>query len=500
VNPNPVIIPQERRSSIPSMSRLTPLCLLLPLLILLPACTPPLTPVPTPSPTATLPTPTATPYPPGFTPSPLPPPNRTTYTINAVLDYAALTLTARETIIYLNDTPDTLTGLILVVDANLQPGVFTLDELRWGQSLAPIPAAELDAGLLRIPLLEPLPPGGVLALELAFTLHIPAAPGKLGVSGGQLNLGDWYPFLPAYRTGASWLAYAPSPVGETISYDLADYQITLELQNAPEGLVAVAGLSVSRVDDVFSLHGEGFRNAAISLNTGYSVFEQDSGQVRVRSVVPSYLDIPGQAALRAAAEAVQVYGGLFGAYWHASLTVVAGNFPDGLEYDGLVFVGEEWYRDYDGGSQNYLTLLAAHETAHQWWYAQVGNDQALEPWLDEALATYSELLWLERARPDLVDWWWAFRVAEFAPEGAVGGTVYDFAAFRPYVNAVYLRGALMLDDLRATVGDEVFLFALRAYAEQFRGREATGEDLIGLLEDFSGVGLGEVVKRWGVEN
>ena len=31
-----------------------------------------------------------------------------------------------------------------------------------------------------------------------------------------------------------------------------------------------------------------------------------------------------------------------------------------------------------------------HETAHQWFYSLVGNDQARDPWIDEGLATWAE--------------------------------------------------------------------------------------------------------------
>ena len=37
-------------------------------------------------------------------------------------------------------------------------------------------------------------------------------------------------------------------------------------------------------------------------------------------------------------------------------------------------------------------LVAVHETAHQWFYAMVGDSQALHPWLDEAFAQYAEQL------------------------------------------------------------------------------------------------------------
>jgi len=46
--------------------------------------------------------------------------------------------------------------------------------------------------------------------------------------------------------------------------------------------------------------------------------------------------------------------------------------------------------------KNYLTTLSVHETAHQWWDGLVGTDQALEPWLDEALATYAERIFYQK--------------------------------------------------------------------------------------------------------
>ena len=35
---------------------------------------------------------------------------------------------------------------------------------------------------------------------------------------------------------------------------------------------------------------------------------------------------------------------------------------------------------------------ASHEVAHLWFYGLVGDDQARDPWLDEAFATYAEAL------------------------------------------------------------------------------------------------------------
>ena len=165
---------------------------------------------------------------------------------------------------------------------------------------------------------------------------------------------------------------------------------------------------------------------------------------------------------------------------------VEGDFYDGMEYSGLSYVGAGYYSEYDGTPRNLLTIISAHEVAHQWWYNQVGNDQAHEPWLDEALCTYSEPLFLARRYPDAVDWWWGFRIDYFGPQGAVNSTIYDHADFRGYVDAVYLRGAQMLRAMHTALGEERFLAFLRAYAAAQTGRLATAADFWAAYADAGG--------------
>jgi hypothetical protein len=50
----------------------------------------------------------------------------------------------------------------------------------------------------------------------------------------------------------------------------------------------------------------------------------------------------------------------------------------GIEYPNIVFEGSAG-----------LERVTAHETAHQWFYSLVGNNQARDPWLDESLASWA---------------------------------------------------------------------------------------------------------------
>jgi aminopeptidase N len=129
--------------------------------------------------------------------------------------------------------------------------------------------------------------------------------------------------------------------------------------------------------------------------------------------------------------------------------------------------------------------ISVHETAHQWWYGEVANDQALEPWLDEALCTFSELAYYENLHTESVDWWWETRVSSYQPEGNLEGSIYSYTQFEDeylrYRNATYLQGAKFLFELRSALGEEDFYRFLREYREQFQGGIATGDDFFQLL-------------------
>ena len=147
----------------------------------------------------------------------------------------------------------------------------------------------------------------------------------------------------------------------------------------------------------------------------------------------------------------------------------------------MYYLSQDYFERYDGSFMNYLSLLSVHETSHQWWFGIVANDQANEPWLDESLATYSEYLFVEQYYPDLRDWWWQYRVEYYYPSGKVDMTIYDQDELRPYINAVYLRGATFLHQLRQSIGDDAFFSDLILYTETFRGQIVEASDFFAVF-------------------
>jgi len=290
-------------------------------------------------------------------------------------------------------------------------------------------------------------------------------------------------------------------------YDLADFDVTVTFLDGANPQIAASGAEVESTTNAtpestpsglvsrrFVL--EAGRTFALSMSDHFKVAMQTVGDITVYSYYFGFYDAPGEAMLQTTVEAMQTFSERFGPYRYKTLTAVQGDFNDGMEFSGLYFISRDYFNLYDGTPKNYLITIAAHETAHQWWFDAVANDQALEPWLDEALATYSERIYYETIHPDLVDWWWDYRYFEFREAGYVDTQIYDGGGQRPYWDKVYLTGARFLEALRERVGDEIFFAFLKDYYNQSVGKRVTGPDFFRVLHEHTAADITDLMIQY----
>lgn len=445
------------------------------------------------TPEDTVPPPT---FAPTATPEPIP---YTQYTLTARLDYDLHHLVVDEQVTYYNHAGVPLHDLLLLIEPNRYPGSFSLTGLS-REDGQPVTDYTLDGPELFLPLDEPLKPGDSISITLSYELNLPQQNTPFGYTERQTNLSDWYPFVPPYIPGAGWLVREPAYPGEHLAYDVADFQVEVQLArpySADGSLLTIAASALDEGDQERHRYQlEAARNFAWSVSDQYKVLTTTVGDVQVLGYSFPFHVNADEPALQATADALALFIELYGPYSHESLSVVEADFLNGMEYEGLNYLSHAFYDYFTGTPENNLIIIAAHEVAHQWFFGQVGNDQALEPWLDEALCTYSERLFYEHVYPDLVGWWWDNRVRFHQPEGWVDSTIYTTAGFRPYKDAIYLRGALFLEDLRQLMGDEAFSTFLRDYLEKFTHRQATGNDFFALLAEHTAADISGLLDEY----
>lgn len=450
--------------------------------------------------TDTPPAPTETSVP---TNTPIPTVERAQYTLNTTMDYDAHTVSVDETILYPNQTGSQLNALVLAVPPNLWDGSFSLTSITIDNE--PLTTFTLDGQRLDISLASLLPAGSTSEINIQYTLDLPfaeqedpnvARPRIYGYTSRQVNLVNWYPFVVPYING-EWILHDPWYYGENLVYDAADYEVNLKFTNPSTApTVAASGVPEAQPDGSTRYTITSARAFALAASRDFQTASTQVGDINLTSYYFAIYDRGGQAALQAAAQAVQIYGAKYGPYPHKSLAIVMGDFNDGMEYSAFFYLSRDFYNLYDGTPANYLTFVAAHETAHQWWFEQVANDQALQPWLDESLATYSERVYYENTSPDLVSWWWSYRIDFYKPEGFVDIPIYEGQGFRPYTNAVYFQGAHFLEKLHQRIGDDAFFAFLQDYLNQERGKIITANDFFRILRTHTSTDFSDLVNQY----
>jgi hypothetical protein len=374
-----------------------------------------------------------------------------------------------------------------------------------------------DRTALRVSLGRPVLTGEALLVELEFTGQVPVdLEGQTGVYGifnfdsieEVLTLANGYPIL-AIREEGGWIAEPVVGIGDAVVSQAALYRVQVA---APDGW-QVIGTGTAREGSTsegeFSAEFTTGPVREFTLVAGPN-FIQD--QEEVDGVQVRHWGLPGGEdrwgdSLQAAVDSILLFDDRFGLYPYQELDVVAVplRLAAGVEYPGLILLRQSLYQTGPESSPG-LEYVVAHEVAHQWWYGVVGNNVLEHPWVDEGLASFSSLLYLEEYDPRAYTGTVLFyrqRVAEVESEAGDTGIHQPVDAFRDnlagYSPVVYLKGSLFFEALRDQLGEAVFFEALRSYYEQNKFGLPAPQALLGSFEAACSCGLDELYQEWGAK-
>ncbi|MBP5308240.1 MAG: M1 family metallopeptidase [Clostridia bacterium] len=359
-----------------------------------------------------------------------------------------------------------------------------------------------DLNILVLRLKKGVFPSERAKVEIVFTVTVPDCRLRMGVTGGPVNLGNWFPVLCArYEGGFYECTYYP--LGDPFFSETADYKVSFEVPGSYT--VASSGRCVSTEigenTTVYYYELYGARDFAAVLCPDFCVEKTSACGVEI-SLYHVNCAFSSEI-LTAAAKALELFSELFGKYPYETFSVAVTEFiQGGMEYPSLVYVSSFLEKEE-------AVAAAVHETAHQWWYAAVGNNQAETAYLDEGLAEYSTLLFYENypayglTREGIVKEKTSEFRAFYGVFEQITGTVNaimernlaEFNGEPEYVEICYVRSALMFDGLRESIGDKKFFAGLKTfYSENEFGVAGTDE----LISSFvrGGFDVESYIRSW----
>ena len=372
-----------------------------------------------------------------------------------------------------------------------------------------VPELIADDTALRLTLPAPAAPAPLAAvtIDLEFEVFFKQKPFQdqtdytlFGWDGSTLSLAGFYPTL-AVKQDETWVLDQPPRHADVLFNEVALYQLDLTL---PKDLVVVAsGVTLNLIDNpdssrTWQISGGPLRDMTVIAGPFEAISEPAAGAVVTAYYLPGH-KTSGQIALAHAAASLRLYSELYGAYPYTELDVVEAPLNvRGMEYSGLILIGEELYR----GQREHLTFLVAHEVGHQWWYSLVGNNPYQHPWLDEGLTEYGAFDYYRGVfgRPDAEQlltgrWQIPFESAASNLNGAIDRPAHSFDP-TSYELLVYAKSALFFNALRETLGDELYFQVLQTYLAENRYRIATPNTFLATAERVSGQDLAPVVEQW----
>jgi hypothetical protein len=304
-------------------------------------------------------------------------------------------------------------------------------------------APSTQGGLLHIPFGATIPAGTEVRASIDFDLTLGAQSfDRFGRAGAFAYFGSGQPLL-AWERGFGWHAEdlidfpAESATSEAMDVDLA-----VTAPAADTVIMSGDPVEPARSGAARTWHSTISAGRDVSVSAGPFVVSDTTVQgVRLRVGAPSLAvrDRLVPEFRRAIIELAKHFGPFpFPSLSVARLPAQGG----GIEYPSSILM-------LDGSR-----LVAVHETAHQWFYAMVGDSQALHPWLDEAFAEYAEQL-VNHDQP---------RDGALLAPGPVDASTESYGNdVNGYYFTTYNKGAAALFAARQAAGPARWDDALRCY-------------------------------------
>jgi aminopeptidase N len=430
---------------------------------------------------------------------------RSKYTISATYDKEKQTLTGTVDFTYVNTTDNEIASLKFNLWGNAYrdgalyspvSDAYTSKAYYNGESYGYMKVSEVtscsgweiggeDENILTVNLLTPTYPQDTAELTITYTLNLANVNHRTGVTEKTVNLGNFYPTLCAY-TDSGYVETPYISCGDPFVSDVADYEVTLTYP--AEYVVAASGKqqseSVAGSNKIARYTLSEARDFAFVLSAKFQQLSCTYGDTEI--IYYYYDDANPQTTLNVAADSVKYFSETFGSYSYPTLSVVQTGFcMGGMEYPALTMISDSL-----SAATNLYTIV--HENAHQWWYAMVGSDQVNCGWQDEGLAEYSSLMFFENnptygfTRTGMLGTATKAYRAFYSVYNQIFGdadttmnrSLAEFISDYEYVNIAYNKGLLLFESVRAAMGDEKFVAALKEYFEGNKFTIASPEALI----------------------
>lgn len=454
------------------------------------------------------------------------------YKMNIDMDVNTHQFKGNQTLLYTNNSPDTLWDVYYHLYYNaFQPGsamdirsrTLSDPDQRVGSRIAQLKPDEIgyhkilslkqdkqainyniQGTILYARLTNPLPPGKSTELTMTFESQVPVQirrTGRNSIEGVDYSMAQWYPKLCEY----DYQGWHTDPyIGREFYGVWGDFDVTIlidsrytlgatgYLQNPNEARHGYqsSGSSKTNTDkttwhflapNVHDFMWAADRDYVIDKTqvpngpTLYFVYQGDTLLDYWKNLVPKMVQF------------FQIMEQKFGRYPYDVFSFIQGG-DGGMEYPMATLITAR-------GTLEGLISVSVHEAAHNWFYGVLATHELLYPWMDEGFTTYAQdyvldLLFNIKAKNPFEGNYQSYFFFAQSPDREPLSTHGDFYKKNmSYGINAYSSGAVFLHQLSYIVGQNVFDKGMHRYFDEWKFKHPTPNDFIRIMEKTSGLAL-----------
>lgn len=442
--------------------------------------------------------------------------NKNQYTIDVILDDETNRILCNQNLNYINNTKTTLDKIYLHIypnafcEKNLAP--FEKSQMKkaypngFNEGYIDIKNVlsnneEIDYkiigdkdDILEVNLSSLLKPGESISLDLKYNVKLPNCLGRFGYGDSTINVTNWFPISCVYDS-EGWNLESYETIGDPFYSETSNFDVTL-LAPSKYKLATTGTVTEKKMDNektMYKIDGKMVRDFAFILSDEFTETKTNYKDIEISTY--NLNENMSKEATDIAKSSIEIFSELFGDYPYDNYSVVASDFfIGGMEYPMLVMIDKNLYNNEN---KFLLEYVIVHETAHQWWYSVIGNDEVEEPWLDEALTEYSTILYFEqkygKETGDKL-----IKTMEVQTKNYRCSDIFkpikEYKDSTDYSLSVYTKGAVIFNEIRNQVGDKVFFDTLKEYYNTYKFENVKGTQFVELWKS-KGVDIEKIIKE-----
>ena len=443
--------------------------------------------------------------------------NKNEYTIDVIYDDETNRILCNENLVYKNNTKTTLDKIYLHIYPNafcekdsvpfedsemsraypngFNEGYIDIKEVLSENNKLHSEIIGDKNDILEIKLDKLLKAGEVVKLDLKYNVKLPNCLGRFGYGDNTINVTNWFPIACVYDD-KGWNLKSYEAIGDPFYSDTSNFQVKI-LAPSKYKLATTGQITEKKTDNEkvqYTIDAKMVRDFAFILSDKFVVNKTNYKDIIINTY--NLNEDMSQEAVDAAKSSIEIFSNLFGDYPYDTYSVVASDFfIGGMEYPMLVMIDQSLYNKEN---KFLLEYVIAHETAHQWWYSVIGNDEINEPWLDEALTEYSTILYFEqkygKETGEKLIKTMEIQTRDYKTEDIFKATT-EYKDSSQYSLSVYTKGAVVFNEIRKEVGDKVFFNTLKEYYSTYKFKNVNGPQFVDLWKS-KGVDIEKIINEY----